>query len=269
MRRPRLALGRPGFVTPLGRTRQSHAPAGARSRWPVHLDCARLCFIGRAPTCAFQTAGEAELGPNKCLTRHVTADKYSVVAADSLTEFGDTLPVLDDIDRQILAVLQDDCKTPLARIGEIVGLSAPSVVERVRKLEQSGVIRGYHAVLDGRRLGLDVWAFIGVSINYPKMITSFEREALAMPEVLEMHHVTGAHSLLLKVKTRNTAALEALISRLRSIDGVLRTDTMVVFSTRAERTQVPLGPTRGAPAPAPAGGRRGARGRKERGGGDE
>ena len=108
------------------------------------------------------------------------------------------------------------------------------------KLERAGVITGYHAVVDGRRLGLDLTAFIGVSINYPKMIESFEREVDLMPAVLECHHVTGAHSLLLKVKTWNTRSLESLISRIRSIEGVLRTDTMVVFSTHTERTVVPV-----------------------------
>jgi Lrp/AsnC family leucine-responsive transcriptional regulator len=162
------------------------------------------------------------------------------VGRDGLIKLGDEPADLDATDWRILAVLQEDCKTPLAKIGEAVGLSAPSVVERMRKLEQSGVVRGYRAVLSGRRLGLDVTAFVGISINYPKMIGSFEREVAKIPDVLECHHVTGEHSLLLKVMTWNTAALEAVISRLRSIPGVLRTSTMVVLSTQTERTQLPL-----------------------------
>jgi Lrp/AsnC family leucine-responsive transcriptional regulator len=146
----------------------------------------------------------------------------------------------DAIDRRVLAILQDDCKTPLTKIGEKVGLSAPALVERIRKLERAGIIRGYYAVLDGRKLGLDLTAFIGISMNYLKMIESFERSVAKLPELLECHHVTGAHSLLLKVKTFNTQSLEQLISRIRSIEGVQRTDTMVVFSTRTERTQLPV-----------------------------
>lgn len=147
-------------------------------------------------------------------------------------------PPLDLVDRQILGVLQDDCKTPLARIGQLVGLSAPSVVERLRKLEGAGVIRGYHAVVSARHLGLDVTAFIGVSINYPKMIGTFEQVVASVPDVLECHHVTGDHTLLLKVKTRNTATLEQILSRIRSTPGVERTHTMIVLSTQAERTQI-------------------------------
>lgn len=147
---------------------------------------------------------------------------------------------LDDIDRRILRLLQDDCKMSLAKIGVAVGLSAPSVIERIRKLEQAGVIAGYHAVLDARRLGLDVTAFIGVSIGHPRMIPAFERHVEGLPDVLECHHVTGEHSVLLKVKTRNTASLEALISQIRSIDGVERTETIVVLSTHTERAQLAL-----------------------------
>ncbi|MGD8859694.1 MAG: Lrp/AsnC family transcriptional regulator [Myxococcales bacterium] len=145
---------------------------------------------------------------------------------------------LDPIDRQILGLLQADCKQPLAKIGAHVGLSAPSVVERVRKLEGEGFITGYHAQLDARRLGMDVTAFIGVSIAHPQSIAAFERELPALEDVLECHHVTGEHTLLLKVKTHNTASLESLISRLRSIAGVERTETNVVLSTRVERTGV-------------------------------
>ena len=157
-------------------------------------------------------------------------------------KFGEPPADLDAIDRQVLTILQRDCKEALARVGEQVGLSAPALLERVRKLERLGVIRGYHAIVDARRIGLDVTAFIGVSMNYPKMIESFERDVAKLPELLECHHVTGAHSLLLKVKTWNTQSLESLISRIREINGVPRTDTMVVFSTRTERTQLPVEP---------------------------
>lgn len=145
---------------------------------------------------------------------------------------------LDEIDRRILSLLQQDCKVPLAKIGEKVGLSAPSVVERVRKLESEGFVTGYHASLDARRLGFDITAFIGVSIAHPRGITFFERQLSALTSVLECHHVTGGHTLLLKVKTKNTQSLEELIRVLRSIEGVERTETSVVLSTKVERPGV-------------------------------
>lgn len=147
---------------------------------------------------------------------------------------------LDDIDLGILAILQENCRTSLAKIGEQVGLSAPSVIERVKKLEDGGIIRGYHAIVDGRRVGIDITAFIGVFVSHPRLIERFESEVQEIDDVLECHHVTGAYTLLLKAKTANTSSLEALISRLRSIDGVEKTETMVVLSTNTERSQLKL-----------------------------
>jgi Lrp/AsnC family leucine-responsive transcriptional regulator len=155
---------------------------------------------------------------------------------------------LDQIDRDILRSLQEDCKIALAKVGESVGLSAPSVVERVRRLETEGFIKGYHAVLDARRLGIDVTAFIGVSIDRPEIIEGFERRLDGLDDVLECHHVTGEHSFLLKVKTHNTQSLEALISRLRSIPGVERTHTSVVLSTPVERVALMVEPVDSEPA---------------------
>jgi Lrp/AsnC family leucine-responsive transcriptional regulator len=161
-------------------------------------------------------------------------------------KLGDTQ--LDDIDRRILAQLQEDCKAPLAHVGKRVGLSAPSVMERIRKLEEAGIIRGYHGVLDSRKVGLDVTAFIGVSMS-SNGIVLLETVLADMDEVLECHHVTGAYTVLLKVRTQNTQALERLISRVRQLEGVLRTETLVVLSTQLERTLIPLGVNADDPPP--------------------
>src|SRR5262245_19922082 len=125
---------------------------------------------------------------------------------------------LDDVDVRILELVQQDCKRPLAAIGEDVGLSAPSVVDRIRKLEEAGVIRGDVALLDAKRLGKDVTAFIGVSSSYPRFVELFETVVADMEDVLECHHITGSHTFMLKVKTSNTGTLEDLIRRLRAID---------------------------------------------------
>jgi Lrp/AsnC family leucine-responsive transcriptional regulator len=147
---------------------------------------------------------------------------------------------LDDTDIRILGQLQEDCRTPLARLGEHVGLSAPAVLERIKKLEAAGVIIGYYAVLDSRRIGLDVTAFIGVLTSDPDSIEQFEQQVTSLHDVLECHHVTGEYTFLLKVKTANTRTLERLITRIRSIDGVARTETTVVLSTHVERVQLGL-----------------------------
>lgn len=166
-------------------------------------------------------------------------------------------PALDRTDLLILEQLQENCKRPLAAIGEKVGLTAPSVMERIHKLEQAGVVREYVAVLDARRLGKDITAFIGVSINHPRAIAAFEQAVRHQEEVLDCHHVTGAYTLMLKVKADDTDNLERVIGRLREIEGVTRTETMVVLSTHTERTRIVL--PLGDPAPPRRKGRAGGR----------
>jgi Lrp/AsnC family leucine-responsive transcriptional regulator len=157
-------------------------------------------------------------------------------------------PELDATDLAILDALQHNCKQSLAEIGKRVDLSAPSVVERIKKLEESGVIRGYAALLDARALGKDVTAFIGVSISHPSAFEPFEKEVERTGDVLECHHVTGQHTLMIKVRTESTETLESLIDMIRRIEGVTRTETMVVLSTHTERTRVALDGTE-APLP--------------------
>jgi Lrp/AsnC family leucine-responsive transcriptional regulator len=147
---------------------------------------------------------------------------------------------LDAIDLQILHLLQLNCKLSWGKIGEQVGLSAPSVIERVKKLEEGGIIKSYQAILDGRALGLDVTAFIGVLISQPASIQVVEQRVSELEDILESHHVTGDYTLLVKVKTQSTRTLEELIRQIRSIEGVARTVTMVVLSTHTERVQIAL-----------------------------
>jgi Lrp/AsnC family leucine-responsive transcriptional regulator len=148
------------------------------------------------------------------------------------------LHALDDIDRALVRLLQQDCKQSLGKLGDAVGLSAPSVMERIRKLEAAGVVTGYHARIDAGRVGIDITAFVGVQINYPKDVESFLDLLSGWPEIQECHHVTGQHTLLLKVRAQNTDHLERIISMLRGAGGVTRTETMVVLSTATEHTRV-------------------------------
>jgi Lrp/AsnC family leucine-responsive transcriptional regulator len=180
--------------------------------------------------------GGASRSPNFRLTDQRYASKCSEFTATKTMRSKRDEQGLDEIDRSILEMLQADCKVALAKVGERVGLSAPSIVERVRKLESEGFIQGYHARLSARRLGLDVTAFISVWTAHPRVIKDFERRLTEFEDVLDCHHVTGEPTLLLKVKTRNTQSLERLISALRSLPGVERTETNVVLSTLVERS---------------------------------
>ena len=142
--------------------------------------------------------------------------------------------MLDLIDLKILFILQNDGRRRLADIADEVDLSAPAVMERVKKLEAGGVIRGYHALLDGKKVGKDITAFIGVSVGNQRDIDKFAAQMMRYPDVLECHHVTGDESFILKVKSANTGALEKLLGDIRSVEGVTRTVTKVVLSTAKE-----------------------------------
>lgn len=142
--------------------------------------------------------------------------------------------LLDHIDLKILYILQNDGRRRLADIADEVDLSAPAVMERVKKLEAGGVIRGYQALLDGKKVGKDITAFIGVSVGNQRDIDKFAAQMMRHADVLECHHVTGDESFILKVKAANTGALEKLLGTIRSVEGVTRTVTKVVLSTAKE-----------------------------------
>jgi Lrp/AsnC family leucine-responsive transcriptional regulator len=143
-------------------------------------------------------------------------------------------PMLDRRDLDILAALQEDGRATYADVGARVGLSASAVHERVRKLEQAGVIRGYRAVVDAASLGFLVTALIAATPLDPRQPDDLpERLAELFPEVEDCYSVAGEANYLLKVRTRTTSDLEELIRRLRD-DGGVATHTTVVLSTPFE-----------------------------------
>jgi Lrp/AsnC family leucine-responsive transcriptional regulator len=148
--------------------------------------------------------------------------------------------LLDHIDLKILSILQNNGRTRLADIADEVDLSTPAVMERVKKLEAAGVITGYRALLDGKKVGKDVTAFIGVSIGNQHDIDEFAKQMLRYRDVLECHHVTGDESFIVKVKSANTGSLEKLLGQIRSVEGVTRTVTKIVLSTAKETQALEL-----------------------------
>ena len=147
---------------------------------------------------------------------------------------------IDPIDLKILSILQNDGRRRIADIAEDVELSAPAVMERVRKLEANGVIKGYQALVDGKKIGKDITAFIGVSVGSQRDMDKFSNQMTRYQDVLECHHVTGDESFILKVKSANTGSLEKLLADIRSVDGVTRTVTKVVLSTSKESQALEL-----------------------------
>jgi Lrp/AsnC family leucine-responsive transcriptional regulator len=150
---------------------------------------------------------------------------------------------MDPIDRRLLELLQAQGRSTQLELSKEVGLSQPATADRIRKLEERGFIVGYAARVNAAKLGKDVTAFIGVSIEHPKYFEAFAKKVLSLPAVLECHRVAGNDSYLLKVKTSNTGALdELLVDQLRTIAGVTRTHTTIVLSSVKETTQIALEP---------------------------
>ncbi|MDZ4698228.1 MAG: Lrp/AsnC family transcriptional regulator [Rhodothermales bacterium] len=150
---------------------------------------------------------------------------------------------IDEIDVKILSLLQAQGRMKRNRIAEEVGLSVPSVSERMRKLEERGVITGYFAVVSAKRLHIDITAFIRVRVENSDGYPEFVRRASELPEVQEVHSITGEGSHILKIRTRNTTTLEQLLARLQSWPSVQGTSTSIVLSTYKETREIDVVPS--------------------------
>jgi Lrp/AsnC family leucine-responsive transcriptional regulator len=144
----------------------------------------------------------------------------------------------DEIDLTLLEILQKSGRTRRSELADAVGLSLPSVSDRLRKLEEQGIIVGYHAVVDHKRMGRDITAFIFVRVDSSRHYTQFLDHSASMDEILECHAVTGEGTHLLKVRTNNTGSLEKLLARIQAWPGVVSTRTSVVLSTSKETLRI-------------------------------
>ncbi len=154
-------------------------------------------------------------------------------------------PILDDVDQKILALLQRDARLTNAAIGAEVGLTAPSVFERIRKLEQRGVIRGYTVKLNPAALGRPLTAFIRLTLAFDKKHDSGMAEISRDPDVLECYGVAGEDCFILKTQVASQDDLSRLLNRIRSRVTVLRSVTMIAMTALKEN-----GPLNAAPATA-------------------
>jgi Lrp/AsnC family leucine-responsive transcriptional regulator len=149
--------------------------------------------------------------------------------------------MIDYTDAAILETLMRRGRITWSDLGAAVGLSAPAVAERVRRLEATGVIRGYQALLDAPALGYGLTAFVGVTLERTRHREPFLARIAEMPEVQECHHVAGDDDYLLKIRCRGTRELERIISEeIKGLDGIARTRTIVVLSTSKETSTLPV-----------------------------
>ena len=154
-------------------------------------------------------------------------------------------PVLDDIDRQILRLLQADGRMTNAALADAVGLTATPMLARIKKLEQAGVIQRYAAIVDRQAVGCGTLAIVEVKLSEHRLATHnrFIEVVAEFPEVLELHHVAGEEDFVLKVVVPDIEQYEHfLLHRLNRVQGIDRVKTTFVLSTKKAETAIPIGP---------------------------
>jgi len=147
----------------------------------------------------------------------------------------------DDTDLQILELLQANARETQVEIARIVGLAPSAVLERIRKLEARGALRGYAAQIDPKALGLGVLAFVAVRTEEFGPENRIAHALAELPEVLEVHDVAGEDCYLIKVRARDAEHLGQLLrTRFARIPGVRSTRTTIVLETMKETSRLPI-----------------------------
>ena len=138
---------------------------------------------------------------------------------------------LDQVDRDILNILQVDGRTSASRIAEEISMSIPAVADRIKKLQGSGVIMAFTTLLDHRKVGLDISAFVTVISESSSHYSDVVRQANKTPEIVQCFTTTGNGSHVLLAVTENTTSLEKLLRSIQGWPGVMRTETQMVLSS--------------------------------------
>ena len=154
----------------------------------------------------------------------------------------DEMPELDAIDRRILAELQRDGRMTNVELARRVEITAPPCLRRVRRLEEAGVIRGYHADTDPQRLGWEIvfFAVVGLESQKEAVLSAFEAMVAEWPEVRECHMIRGGGDFLLRLVARDTAHENQLTQRLTGAPSVSRVQTLQTIRTSRNLAGVPL-----------------------------
>jgi Lrp/AsnC family transcriptional regulator, leucine-responsive regulatory protein len=138
---------------------------------------------------------------------------------------------MDKIDTTILELLQKNARITASEISKDVTLSIPALSERLKKLEASGIIQQYTTIINPRKLKKDLTAMMFISLERPKFTEKFMEFVQCENEILECHYLAGDFDYILKIITENTFTLESLLNRIKSVQGVQKTRTIVVLST--------------------------------------
>ena len=147
---------------------------------------------------------------------------------------------MDDIDLKILRCLKENARLKASGISERINLSISSVIERIRKLEQSGVITGYTVLLDQKELGNDMVALMEVRLEHPKYYNEFTEMVKSNPNIVSCYYLTGDYDFMLKIFTDSSAGLELIHRHIKSMEGISATKThLVLKSVKTDLAVIP------------------------------
>jgi Lrp/AsnC family leucine-responsive transcriptional regulator len=148
---------------------------------------------------------------------------------------------MDSIDYALLGELMRKGRATWSELAHKVGLSSPGVMDRIRRLEEKRVIRGYRAVIAPEALGLELTAFVLVALEKPTQRSAFLKRVRAFDEIQECHQVTGEYDYLLKIRCAHTRSLDKIVSAgLKTVTGVVKTHISIVMGTEKETGELPL-----------------------------
>jgi Lrp/AsnC family leucine-responsive transcriptional regulator len=148
---------------------------------------------------------------------------------------------LDLLDFKVVQHLMRQGRMTWSELAGILGLSAPSTADRVRRLEERQIIKGYAALVDPEAVNCGLAAFVAVTLEHPRHRQTFLHVVETLSEIQECHHVTGEDDYLLKIRCTGTKDLERLISDdIKAMSGILRTRTTIVLSTVKETSTLPI-----------------------------
>jgi len=146
---------------------------------------------------------------------------------------------IDDIDREILRMLQDNSRVAFKRIAEKVGVSEATIFVRVKNLRKRGVIKRFTVIVSPELLGKSLTAFVLIN-SEPKKLESVLETLSNMDDVYEVYDVTGTYYIIAKIRTENKESLAKIIDRIGMIDGVTRTETAIVLKSVKEETRIKI-----------------------------
>lgn len=143
---------------------------------------------------------------------------------------------IDKLDRQILAILMRDAKTPYTDIAKQLFVSGGTIHVRMKKLEQLGIVKGANLVVDYTKLGYDVSAFLGIYLDKSSMYAQVAKELHAIPEVVSAHYTTGLYNIFAKIVCRDTKHLRRVLhDKIQPINGIQRTETFISLDESIDR----------------------------------